>query len=92
MTLLEIARAGRLDELRERLAEITASNFRRNGGGHLKVGERLLLEANDYAQRGDLDEATFRLRLRAEPKFNSVQECQSQYNEAMAAKRARASS
>lgn len=88
MTLLELARAGHLDELRERLAEVTSHNFQRTGGGALMEGDQLLLEAHAYAQLGDLDEATFRLRLRAEPKYFSVGECHAKYDEAMAARRA----
>lgn len=58
------------------------------GGGYLKEDEQLLLEAHAYAQLGDLDEATFRLRLRAEPKYSSINECRAKYDEAMAARRA----
>lgn len=84
-TLLETARRGDLPLLIERLE----SRYRY--GGARTVIDQLGDEALSYAWRGDLDEATFRLRLIEEPKFASLWECERRYHEAMAEKRARAS-
>lgn len=44
---------------------------------------RLIGEAQDCARRGDLDEAMHRLRLAAEPKFESRADCEAAYAAAM---------
>lgn len=90
-TLIETARRGDLVRLTERLdhhSRITHGT--RERGGILLV-DQLIDEALTYAKLGDLDEATFRLRVRIEPKYRDINECRRRYRAAMAEKRARAS-
>lgn len=88
-SLYQHALSGDLPGLRTRLARVVsyvcATNV--NGGGALDDGERLLVEAEYYARIGDLEEATYRLRLREAPKFASVADCKKQYAAAMVEKR-----
>jgi hypothetical protein len=60
-------------------------------GGSMSIEQQLTDEALSYARRGDFDEARHRLRLRDNPKWHSVEECQGQYDAAIAEKRARES-
>lgn len=43
----------------------------------------LMYEAADYLRRGDESEAAYRLRLAAEPKWDSINDCKEQYEAAM---------
>src|SRR5262245_39318104 len=69
--LLALHRSGRTERF---LEELTEEGRRHIGGGN--EVEVLIREAWEYAARGDLDEAAHRLRLAAEPKFNSTADCQ----------------
>lgn len=92
-TLLETALSGDLPRLRERLENASRRIHQTStGGAPLTESEQLIDEALVYARLGDLDEATHRLRLRAQPKFSSLILCEIKYAEAMAAKRAGAAS
>lgn len=66
-----------------------AEQASRHAGTDCNEVERLIVEASDAAARGDADEAVHRLRLAAEPKFESLDDCKQQYQKAMADKRAR---
>ncbi|MBN9600861.1 MAG: hypothetical protein J0G28_14470 [Afipia sp.] len=82
MTLLEHAQSGDLAGLTERLDLLARRIIDEKGRGG-SVSDQLIVEAHYYATRGDLDEATLRLRLRARPKWRSEQECAHAYAEAM---------
>ncbi len=87
-TLLETARSGDLANLIERLEHASRQTHETcTGGVPLSESQRLIDEALTYAKLGDLDEATYRLRLRTEPKFTSAIACEHQYQLAMAEKR-----
>ena len=91
-SLLQTARRGDLRLLTERLKGASRNIHSTSRGGQtLTLTDCLIDEALYYARRGDLDEATLRLRLRGEPKFSSSAECEEAYAAAMADKRARAS-
>lgn len=48
---------------------------------------QLIYEASNAARRGDLDQSEHLLRLAAEPKWGSEEDCQAAYDQAMADKR-----
>ncbi|ARQ01903.1 hypothetical protein [Pseudorhodoplanes sinuspersici] len=66
----------------EMAQEILASHSLRKKN----VVSDLIAEADYYARLGDADEAQFRLRCAAAPKFSSVEVCQQRYAAAMAEK------
>jgi hypothetical protein len=70
--LLRLARDGRTDRFLEELAE----EGKQYESVVSNICELLIREASEYAARGDYDEAKYRLRLAAEPKFKSVTDCQ----------------
>lgn len=86
-SLLATARRGDLPLVREILERLV----RRFGvgAGQMSEGDQLLDEALTYARLGDLGETTHRLRLRSEPKWHDVRDCQRQYDQAIREKRAR---
>lgn len=81
MTLLEMAESGDLAALTKRLADVVGGFGA--GRSQMTESEQLIDEALTYARLGDLDEATFRLRLRAKPKWHSKEQCERAYEKAM---------
>lgn len=51
------------------------------GGKEMVAG--LMYEAADYLRRGDAEEAAYRLRVAAQPKWSSIEECKEQYRMVM---------
>lgn len=67
---LWLARAGDLPALQaELLRQVARFDSACLPGSAMDEHEKLTAEAYHYAKRGDLDEATHRLRLRDEPKI-----------------------
>jgi hypothetical protein len=90
-TLIQTARRGDIQRLTERLDYHSGITHSSQEGGGIPVVDQLIDEALIYAKLGDLDEATFRLRVRIEPKYRDINECRRKYRLAMAEKRARSS-
>lgn len=87
-TLLELAEQGNAIELSEKL-EYAVKRIHASRRGALSDSDMLVDEAFSYVRIGDLDEALLRLRCRARPKFDSVEDCQRRYDAAMAEKNVR---
>lgn len=87
MTLLELAESGDLEELKRRLhaKAIALSSYR----GTMSETDKLIDEAYTFARLGDLEQATHLLRLLSHPKWRRVEDCEVQYEAAMAETRAR---
>lgn len=72
---------------RDRLIRARHYIHNTNMGTRMSTSQQLTDEAAYYAERGDLDEARHRLRLRDHPKWQHPGECQSAYDAVMAEKR-----